>query len=133
MYVWSNLARRMVDTMPETLTDLKEGLSKVVRQIIEKFRPQKVILFGSYAYGEPTEDSDVDLLVVMETEENPLHAAARIAASIEHPFPLDILVIRPSDLEVSLEQGNVFETEVIKKGITLYETKDDRVDRKGRG
>ena len=119
--------------MPETLTDLKEGISRVVQQIVEKFHPQKVILFGSYAYGEPTEDSDVDLLVVMETEENPLHAAARIAASIEHPFPLDILVIRSSDLEVSLEQGNVFETEVIKKGITLYEAKDDRVDRKGRG
>ena len=120
--------------MPETLTEvaLKEGLSKVIRQIVEQFYPQRIVLFGSYAYGEPHEGSDLDLLVVMETEENPLHAAARIAASIEHPFPLDILVIRPSDLEVSLEQGNVFETEVIKKGITLYEAKGDRVDRKGR-
>ena len=64
MYVWSNLARRMVDTMPETLTDLKEGISRVVQQIVEKFHPQKVILFGSYAYGEPHEGSDLDLLVV---------------------------------------------------------------------
>jgi len=121
--------------MSKTLTEavLKESISKIVRQIVEIFHPQKVILFGSYAYGKPSEAGDVDLLVVMDTEENPLHTAARIAASVEHPFPLDILVIRPSDLEASLEQRNVFETEVMTKGITLYEAEDDRVDRKGRG
>ncbi|MER3458062.1 MAG: hypothetical protein C4309_04980 [Chloroflexota bacterium] len=98
-----------------------EDIQQVVRQIVDRFHPQKVILFGSYARGEATRDSDVDFLVVMETEENPLHTAARISASIDHPFPLDILVIRPSDLGASFERGGVFAKEVMTKGVVLYE------------
>ncbi len=98
-----------------------EDIQQVVRQIVDRFHPQKVVLFGSYARGEATRDSDVDLLVVMETEENPLHTAARISASIDHPFPLDILVIKPSDLEASFERKGVFAMEVTTKGVVLYE------------
>jgi uncharacterized protein len=100
-----------------TLDDIRE----IVQQIVERFRPQKVILFGSYAQGKPTKDSDVDLLVIMETNEQALHAAARISAAIDHPFPLDILVFRPSDLKASLERRGVFATEVIAKGLVLHE------------
>jgi len=109
-----------------------EGIRRVTRQVVEQFHPQKVILFGSYAYGQPTEDSDVDLLVVMPTEENSLHTAARISAAVDHPFPLDLLVIRPSDLVVALQEQNIFETEVVKKGVILYEAEDQRVDQQGR-
>ena len=107
-----------------------EGIRRVTRQVVEQFHPQKVILFGSYAYGQPTEDSDVDLLVVMPTEENPLHTAARISAAVDHPFPLDLLVIRPSDLVVALQEQNIFETEVVKKGVILYEAEDQGVDQR---
>lgn len=100
-----------------SLADIRE----IVRQIVERFRPQKVILFGSYAHGKPTPESDVDLLVVMDTNEQSLHAAARISAAIDHPFPLDILVFRPSDLQASLERKGVFATEVMAKGIVLHE------------
>ena len=100
-----------------TLRDIQ----KIVQQIVEHCHPQKVILFGSYAHGTPTEDSDVDLLVVTETEEPPLHAAARIAAAIDHPCALDILVRRPSDLEASLARKGVFATEVLTTGVVLYE------------
>ena len=100
------------------------GIHKIVQQIVDRFRPQKVILFGSHAYGTPTADSDVDLLVVVQTEENPLHTAARISASVDHPFPLDILVIRPPDLVVALQEKNIFETEVVNKGVILYEAED---------
>ena len=77
------------------LKDIRE----TVQQIVERFRPQKVILFGSYAQGKPTEDSDVDLLVIMETDEKPVHAAARISTNIDHPFPLDVLVMSPEEFE----------------------------------
>lgn len=100
-----------------TLRDIQ----KVVQQIVAHCHPQKVILFGSYAHGTPTEDSDVDLLVVMETEELPLHVAARIAAVVDHPCALDILVRRPSDLEASLARQGVFATEVLTTGMVLYE------------
>jgi hypothetical protein len=63
----------------------------------------------------------VDLLVIMETDEQPLHAAAHIAAAIDHPFPLDILVFTPATFEASLERKGVFATEVATKGVVLYE------------
>jgi len=109
------------------------GINKIVRQIVNRFRPQKVILFGSHAYGTSTADSDVDLLVVMQTEENSLHTAAHISASIDHPFPLDILVIKPTDLVIALQEKNIFETEVVNKGVILYEAEDRGVDQQGGG
>ncbi|MCH7761802.1 nucleotidyltransferase domain-containing protein [candidate division TA06 bacterium] len=101
-----------------------KDIQKIVQQMAERFHLQKVILFGSYAYGQPTEDSDVDLLVVMETDEKPLHVAARISASVDHPFPLEIIVRRPQDLKAYLAEKSVFETHVITNGIALYEAKD---------
>ena len=77
----------------------QKHIREIVRQIVERFRPQKVILFGSYATGKQTRDSDVDLLVIMETVEKPLHAAARISAGIDHPFPLDVLAMSPEEFE----------------------------------
>ncbi len=103
-------------------------IQKIVQQIVEHFRPQKVILFGSYAYGQPTEDSDVDLLVVMQTDENPLHVAGCISAAIDHPFPLDILVMSPSRLEGYAREQAVFATQLTTKGMMLYEASDGRVD-----
>lgn len=96
-------------------------IQNIVQQIVERFQPQKVILFGSYAHNTPTEDSDVDLLVVMETDENTLHTAARIAAAIDHPFAMDVLVFKPSDLEASLKRKSIFTTEVMINGVILYE------------
>src|SRR5437867_11994209 len=95
-----------------------EGIRRVTRQVVEQFHPQKVILFGSYAYGQPTEDSDVDLLVVMDTDESPLHVAAKIAAAIEHPFPLDIVVRTPVAFVSAVQRRGVVATEVATKGIT---------------
>jgi predicted nucleotidyltransferase len=112
-----------------TLLDIQ----RIVQQIVDRFHPQRVILFGSHAYGAPTENSDVDLLVVVPTQENPLYLAARISASVDHPFPLDILVIRPSDLLAALQEKNIFETEVVNKGVTLYEAADPGVDQQGGG
>jgi uncharacterized protein len=104
------------------------GIRNVTRQIVQQFHPQKVILFGSYAYGQPTEDSDVDLLIVMDTDESPLYVAAKIAAAIEHPFPLDIVVRTPVEFASAIYRKGVFATEVATKGITLYEAGDAGVD-----
>jgi predicted nucleotidyltransferase len=112
-------------TMPHTrATVTLERIRRIVRQIVTRFHPQKVILFGSYAYGEPMPDSDVDLFVVMETEGNPLHTAARISGEIDHPFPMDILVETPKYLAEALAEKDLFETEVMTKGVVLYEAQD---------
>ncbi len=104
----------------ETNVTLKR-IKGIADQIVEHSHPQKIILFGSYAYGTATVDSDVDLLVMIDTEEKPLHVAAQIAAAIDHPFPLDIIVFTPSDWNASLKRKGIFATEVMAKGIVLYE------------
>ncbi len=98
-----------------------DDIQKVVGQIVQQFHPEKIILFGSYAHGQPTQDSDVDLLVVMDIQGGTLSAAASIAAAIDHPFPLDILVWRPQQLANSLARKGGFATEVIARGKVLYE------------
>ena len=105
-----------------------ESIQRVTQQIVERFHPRKIILFGSYASGQPTTDSDVDLLVVIDTEESPLHVAAQIAAEIEHTFPLDIVVRTPVELQAAVQRKGVFVSEVMSKGIVLYETRDAGMD-----
>lgn len=99
-----------------------EAIQAIVDQIVERFHPEKVILFGSYAYGTPNEDSDVDLLVVLETDENPLLTAARISATLDHVFPIDVLVWEPKKLRESFERGGNFAREVLTEGKMIYET-----------
>lgn len=108
--------------MAEVKTDVTlKHIKEIAHQIVEHSHPQKIILFGSYAYGTATVDSDVDLLVMIDTKEKPLHVAAQIAAAIDHPFPLDIIVFTPSDWNASLKRKGIFATEVMAKGIVLYE------------
>jgi predicted nucleotidyltransferase len=109
--------------MSEAKTEIApDSIQEIVHQIVEHFHPAKVILFGSHAYGAPTEDSDVDLLVVMDAGGSTLRAAATISATIDHPFPLDILVFEPHQLQASLERGGVFATDVATNGVVLYES-----------
>ena len=99
----------------------RKVLNKIVRRVVKIAKPEKIIMFGSAARDEMGPNSDVDLLVVMETDEQALHAAARISAAIDHPFPLDILVFKPSELKASLERKGVFATVVMAKGIVVHE------------
>ncbi len=95
-------------------------IRRFARDIAEKFHPDKIILFGSYAYGTPNEDSDVDILVIMPTW-NQLSMAARIDIAIDPPFPLDIIVRTPKEIKWRLEDGDLFHTEIVSKGKVLYE------------
>lgn len=101
---------------------VSETLPEAVRRIAQALRPEKIILFGSYAYGSPTEDSDVDLLVVMETD---ARAAERSWAVSQHliprPFAVDILVKTPQEIEAALATGDFFIEEIVKQGKVLYE------------
>jgi predicted nucleotidyltransferase len=107
-------------------------LDRVVQQIVQQFQPDRVILFGSHASGTPTPDSDVDLLVVMETSETPGRSAARVAAAVDHPFPLDIIVRTPAALAAARQRGATFVTEILTQGVVLYEAGDRRVGAQGR-
>lgn len=100
----------------------EERLQEVVRRIVQEFDPQRVVLFGSYAYGEPGPDSDVDLLVVMESDERPAARATRVSRVLRpRPFPMDILVRTPDELRYRLEIGDYFIREIMDHGRVLYE------------
>jgi predicted nucleotidyltransferase len=98
----------------------RAAIREYVRQVVEKFRPEKVILFGSDAYGKPDADSDVDLLVVMPAK-NELTQVGRIRRAIWAPFPLDLLVRTPENLAKRLGWNDWFLKEVVDKGIVLYD------------
>jgi predicted nucleotidyltransferase len=108
-----------------------ERIWPIVEQIVSQFHPLKVILFGSRAWGKPGPDSDVDLMIIMETQGNPIHMAARISAAVDHPFPLDILVETPRYYAEALAEEDIFETQIADEGLVLYEAKNQRVDRQG--
>lgn len=100
------------------------AIEQVVRQIVEKFHPQKVILFGSHAYGKPHTESDVDILVVMNTAQTGAQQAVEILTNIEANFGLDLVVYTPQRLEQRLLWGDSFLREVVTKGLVLYESPD---------
>ncbi|MCX7839976.1 MAG: nucleotidyltransferase domain-containing protein [Anaerolineae bacterium] len=100
----------------------RKQINAVVQRIVQQFNPEKVILFGSYAYGKPNIDSDVDLLVVMESDERPARRTARVLGAIldVKTFPMDLLVRTPQELEHRLAIGDLFMQEVIERGKVLY-------------
>jgi predicted nucleotidyltransferase len=97
------------------------AIDDVVRQIVEKFKPNKIILFGSYAYGKPTPLSDVDLLIVMDSPLKESDLSKTIRRSIDYHFGLDLVVKTSKSLVSRIEMGDFFLMEIMKKGKVLYE------------
>ena len=98
---------------PEAIQALCEG-------IIQGFNPEKVVLFGSYANGQPDESSDVDLLVIMPCTGKAARLAAKITAHLRPGFPVDILVRDPMTLKHRLSLGDPFLQELMDRGRVLY-------------
>jgi uncharacterized protein len=94
-----------------------EALSQ---QIVDQFQPDRIILFGSYAYGVPTQDSDVDLMVVMPFEGHPSGKAAEILNATDPRFSVDLLVRTARELENRIALGDFFLREIVAKGKILY-------------
>ena len=104
---------------------IADKLLPYLRVLIEQFQPQQVILFGSYAYGQPDEDSDVDLLVIKPLEQSPVREAISVRkawrpvrASVG-PLPFDLLVTSPEDHKQRLGHSGGFYDEIVRRGIQL--------------
>ena len=106
-------------------------IRRYARAIAEEFHPDKIILFGSYAYGTPNEDSDVDLLVVMPTRDERAQVV-RIRYRLTAPFPLDLIVRTPKEMRWRLDEGESFLTTIVSQGKVLYEKGDEGVGHEGR-
>jgi len=96
-------------------------IRKVCDCIAEEFKPEKIILFGSHAYGTPTLESDLDLLVVMPFEGSPLSQAVRISRQLKLMIPIDLIVRTPEQLNERLAMDDFFMREIVERGKVMYE------------
>jgi predicted nucleotidyltransferase len=100
----------------------QKKIQDVADKIVLEFKPEKVILFGSFAWGKPNEDSDVDLFIVKETK-NTRETAREIDSLIQpRPFPIDLIVYTPEEIEESINKNhNFFMEDIMRNGKILYQ------------
>jgi predicted nucleotidyltransferase len=99
----------------------RQRIQHFVDRVARAFQPERVIPFGSYAYGRPTRDSDVDLLVAVPRTKHRSVQAAEIRRRIRAGFPLDLLVRSPRETYDRLSKGDFFIREIMERGQPLYE------------
>lgn len=102
------------------MVEMKE-IRDLTSQIAREFSPDRIILFGSHAYGQPDNDSDVDILVVLPFEGKPVRKAIEIRNRVNAGLPLDLIVRTPEQLAERVAQNDWFIREILERGRTLYE------------
>jgi len=96
-------------------------IRKVCKRIAEAYQPEKIILFGSHAYGKPTPESDVDLLIVMDYEGRPIEQMLKIQRELDIVTPVDLLVHTPKEVDERLRDGDMFIVDIMRRGKVMYE------------
>jgi len=97
-------------------------IKEISDKIVKEYQPEKIILFGSHAWGEPHEWSDVDLLVVKESNKSKLERTRELRGLLSNSGqPLDVLVYTRGELEALINQGrNLFLEDIVRNGVILY-------------
>ncbi|MBU3925374.1 MAG: nucleotidyltransferase domain-containing protein [Patescibacteria group bacterium] len=100
----------------------KKEIERITNQIVKKYKPEKIILFGSYAWGKPTEDSDVDLFIVKKSGKRRIDRERELSKYLfGHNFPaMDILIYTPAEIKKRLNIEDPFVKDIISKGKSLY-------------
>ena len=101
----------------------EELIRRIVDRVVAEYAPRQVILFGSYAHGTPDRDSDIDLLIVKETEEPFIERVAQVCKAtrgMHKGIPFDPIVLTPAELDGRLRKGDQFLQDVMKKGRVMY-------------
>ena len=102
---------------------IREIISDIAKKIKKEYKPQKIILYGSFAYGNPDRDSDIDLFIMKDTDERPIDrrvAIRRMVSKLRNGYPFSSIVLTPKELERRLKIGDQFLQEIISKGEVLY-------------
>ncbi len=107
----------------------RETITAVTKKIAQSFNPEKIILFGSYAWGKPEIDSDLDLFIVMESKERPIKRAVSVKRVLKDLYvPMDILVRTPDELQHRIDIGDPFIKKILRDGQVVYARNGARVD-----
>lgn len=100
----------------------RQAIDDLAQQIAARFDPERIYLFGSYAYGTPNPDSDVDIMVIMQTDDMEMQAN-RVRRELNFAYPLDLLVRTPLYFAERLALGDFFIQQVMEQGQVLYDSK----------
>jgi predicted nucleotidyltransferase len=114
---------RRPETVPAGLeVPVGKSLRPAIQKIVRELKPEKIVLFGSYAYGTPNPHSDVDLLVIMNTKSSLKDRSWAVSRLLlPRPFPVDILVKTPKEVKKALDAGDFFLKEILERGKVLYD------------
>lgn len=100
----------------------QEAIQNIVKRIAENYKPEKIYLFGSFVWGKPTNDSDVDLFIIKDTEQNHLDRDKAVRRIINRELPVDLLIYTPQETQRRLGIGDFFIRNILQKGKVLYES-----------
>ncbi|MEA1928945.1 MAG: nucleotidyltransferase domain-containing protein [Candidatus Auribacterota bacterium] len=101
----------------------------MIQPLVHDYNPEQIILFGSYAGGSPTENSDVDLLIVLPFKGKSIHKAVEMRLKLKSSFPVDLVVRTPKKVRERLNMDDSFMKNVFQTGRILYEAHNTRMDR----
>jgi predicted nucleotidyltransferase len=113
--------RRGTSNGPSLTKEAERVTTELVGRIVDAFRPEKIILFGSRAYGRPTLESDIDLLVILSFQGSSVRKAVEILSRIDARVPVDLVVRTPQEVRQRLAWNDFFLREVMDNGKVLYE------------
>ena len=100
---------------------VSDRVREICDRIAREFHPDKIIVLGSHAYGNPGPYSDLDLLVVMPYEGSPLQQAARIITRVDPEMGVDVIVRTPEEIKERLAMRDAFIREILERGKVTYE------------
>jgi len=102
--------------------EAQKEIQKIKNQIVKNYKPEKIILFGSFAYGKPNKNSDLDLLIIKNTKSSRVKRIKDVLMKVDSDLPLEPLVYTPKELACRIKLGgDFFIEEVIRKGKIIYE------------
>lgn len=107
----------------------EKKLEEITSRIIKEYQPERIILFGSFAWGEPNQDSDLDLFVIKKSEKSRMERERELSVLLSpHTVPIDILVYTPEEVEQSInEYQNLFVEDIVRNGRLLYEIPGSKI------
>jgi predicted nucleotidyltransferase len=111
----------------------RKDISRFAREVAREFSPERIVLFGSYATGKATEDSDVDILVILAHAQRNIEKSLDITRKVNRSFPLDLIVRTPQETRRRLKQHDMFLTSILNEGKTLYARRGQGMGGKSRG
>ncbi|MBI3335227.1 MAG: nucleotidyltransferase domain-containing protein [Candidatus Portnoybacteria bacterium] len=100
----------------------QKELRRITNDIIKNYKPEKIILFGSFAYGEPTRSSDIDLLIIKKTKKSRIERTKELLLMVDNKVPFEPVIYTPEEVDQRAREGDFFIEDILSKGKILYET-----------